>query len=192
MSDKKIIDVSGKSKITIMKEEKPTYIENHATLDVTRELSVPCGYIDPLGQDTVIDCLKCHNSDYQIIYKGNIIKSFNGVNEKQNQENTTRYIIEFFEPLPKTEELLEYLEDDTSDYRITREEDGVVLRPSIEDIRKRKEQEEKRRQEFEEWQKRLFGMPSQEEEKKQPYKSSTTKKKTIFSRILETKHKKTN
>lgn len=61
------------------------------------------------------------------------MKNFNGTNEKQNQENTTRYIIEFFEPLQKTGETLAYLEDDTSDYHITREEDGVILRPSIEE-----------------------------------------------------------
>lgn len=139
--------------------------------------------MDPFGQDTVLDCMTCSNSDYQIILKGKTIKAFQEEKSKQELEKKTRYIIEFFEDIPVQESLLAYLESESSNYRITRDSDGIILRPSLEDRRKKEEEQAKIRADFEE----MFGPYIVESLKEKETKSKTTKKKSIFKRIFSTR-----
>lgn len=177
-----IIDVQDKSKIKIIKPKREVehYIDNHATLDITRELKDPCAFYDPFGQDTVIDCLTCENCDYKIISpKGQIIRDFHTSLQDKSRE-TTRYIIEFFDQMPTNEKIVQYLEEDSNDYRITRDSDGVILRFSLEDQRRRREMYDKPRRELEAWYQRQQTLYS--EEKPTP---PVEKPKTLLKRLKE-------
>lgn len=186
-----IVDVQNKSKIEIIKPKREVehYIDAHATLDITRELKDPCAFYDPFGQDTVIDCLTCENCDYKIISpKGNIIKDFN-TSLQNNSLETTRYIIEFFDQMPPNESIVPYLEEESSNYRITRDSDGIILRFSLEDQQRRKEEYEKPRRELEEWYQRQQTLYSEEtldsKAKEQP-KSFIKRLKETVSNFLHT------
>lgn len=176
MKENKVIDVTNK-KITIIKpgREVTSYIDQHATLDIIDNLSMDCAHLDPFGLDTVIDCLSCPNSDYKIVLHGKVMKDFNESQIQSKKQSQTRYVIEFFDKIPSNDELVSYLEDDNSNYRITRDEDGVILRYSIEDKRKSKEKYKK-----------IQGrsLASYIESDSKDNKESIVKKKTIFSKIF--------
>lgn len=100
--------------------------KGHIELKVV-DLSV-CPTIDPIGLCTILDCLKCENCNYKIVMAtGEIVKNFSDDLEAE------RYLVEFFDDI-KSEDILSYLDDVNSDYRITRESDGVVLRYSTSDL----------------------------------------------------------
>lgn len=190
--EKEIIDVSGKKDIKIIRpgREVESYIENHAVLDVVTETERPCSDMDPFGLHTLLDCLNCSNCDYQIILKGKLVKEFEDKKRNQEQEKKTRYIIEFFERAPKQEKLLDYLKNEDSNYRTTRDSDGIILRPSLEDRRKIEEEQARIRADLEAMERNLFGPYLEESLKEEEVKSSAespVKKKSIFSRILGTK-----
>lgn len=86
-----------------------------------------CSIFDPFGMCTVLNCLNCDNCAYTFV-TGNekSIKEFT----KDSFED--KYLVEFFDMVPS--DMLEYLLDETNDYRITRISDGVVLRYSNEDL----------------------------------------------------------
>ena len=183
------VDVSGKKDVKIIRpgREVEEYSENHAILDIVRETERSCSDIDPFGQDTVLDCITCSNSDYQIVLKGKKVKEFQDKNSKQNQETKTRYIIEFFEDIPDQKSLSDYLENENSNYRITRDSDGVILRPSLEDRRKKEEEQAKLRADFKEMERKMFGPYLAEPLKEEESKSSSVsigKKKLILERIF--------
>ena len=48
-----------------------SYIKNHAILDIVKETKRPCSDMDPFGQDTILDCMTCSNSDYVIFTNDN-------------------------------------------------------------------------------------------------------------------------
>lgn len=78
-----------------------------------------------IGDCCIVDCLKCDNCVHKIIIStGNV---------SGNSENTERYIIEFFDRVD-INDIIGYFDDDTNDYRITREKDGVILRCSKLDL----------------------------------------------------------
>ena len=173
--EKEIIDVSGKKDIKIIRpgREVESYIENHAVLDVVTETERPCSDMDPFGLHTLLDCLNCSNCDYQIILNGKLVKEFE--DKKRNQEQ---------------EKLLDYLKNEDSNYRTTRDSDGIILRPSLEDRRKIEEEQARIRADLEAMERNLFGPYLEESLKEEEVKSSAespVKKKSIFSRIFGTK-----
>lgn len=189
--EEKIIDASWKKNIKIIYpgREVDSYIKNHAILDIVKETKRPCSDMDPFGQDTVLDCMTCSNSDYQIVLKGKTIKEFQDKNSKQKEENKTRYIIEFFEDIPDQGSLLSYLENESSNYRITRDSDGIILRPSLEDRRKKEEEQRRIREDFEALQHRLFApyennLANKETQNNELSFPSSKKKKSLLKRIF--------
>ena len=86
-----------------------------------------CPIFDPFGMCTVTDCLTCDNCEYLVILaSGEVLKNF----VKDDCED--KYLIEFFDEI--TGDVVEYLLDNTNDYRITRISDGVILRYSNDDL----------------------------------------------------------
>ena len=192
--EKAIIDVSKKKNIKIINNgrEVEEYSKNHAILDIVTEVERPCSDMDPFGLDTVTDCITCSNSDYKIMLDGKVIKEFKKLSSNTEEENKERYVIEFFDDIPTPDSIIAYLEDNNSDYRITRDSDGIILRPSLEDKRRKKEEAEKKRQEFEEMERRLFESYRQElckEQESALTSTPTVKKKSIFNRIFSTRKK---
>lgn len=102
---------------------------NYGVVDLNIKNSKVCPTIDPLGGCSVVDCLKCDNCNHSIVLATrNISDSFSG-----NCKDIERYIVEFFDEVD-TGNIIGYLDDDNSDYRITREKDGVILRYSKTDL----------------------------------------------------------
>ena len=190
--EKAIIDVSKKKNIKIINNgrEVEEYSKNHAILDIVTEVERPCSDMDPFGLDTVTDCLACSNSDYKIMLDGKVIKEFKNLSSNTEEEKKERYIIEFFDSIPTPNSMITYLEDNNSNYRITRDSDGIILRPSLEDKKRKEEEQAKMMQEFEEMERKLFGLYRQESGKESiPALPSTpiVKKKSILNRIFGTR-----
>lgn len=102
---------------------------NYGVVDLNIKDVGVCPTIDPLGECSVVDCLKCDNCNHTIVLATrNISDSFSN-----NCKNIERYIVEFFDKVD-TKDIIGYLDDDNSDYRITREKDGVILRYSKADL----------------------------------------------------------
>ena len=189
--EKTIIDVSKKKNIKIINNgrEVEEYSKNHAILDIVTEVERPCSDMDPFGLDTVTDCITCSNSDYKIMLDGKVIKEFKNLSSNTEEENKERHVIEFFDDIPAPDNIIAYLEDNNSNYRITRDSDGIILRPSLEDRKRKEEEQAKMMQEFEEMERRLFGAYRQELCKEQASAPTSTptptvKKKSIFNRIF--------
>ena len=187
--EKTIIDVSKKKNIKIINNgrEVEEYSKNHAILDIVTEVERPCSDMDLFGLDTVTDCITCSNSDYKIMLDGKVIKEFKNLSSNTEEENKERYVIEFFDDIPAPDNIIAYLEDNNSNYRITRDSDGIILRPSLEDRKRKEEEQAKMMQEFEEMERRLFGAYRQElckEQASAPTSTPTVKKKSIFNRIF--------
>lgn len=104
-----------------------------------KQINRPCCILDSIGTCTIVDCLKCENTDYRIIDKeGNILKDFNGGYLNRKNIKTESYIVQFFDEVDFNQ-LGSYLEDPNSDYRITRCKDHIIMRPSHIDEEKEKE-----------------------------------------------------
>ena len=105
---------------------KKSLSKGHMDLKIV-DLAI-CPTVDPIGLCTILDCMKCENCNYRIIMdNGEVIKDFSDDLESE------KYLIEFFDDV-KSRDILNYLYDNNSDYRITRECDGVVLRYSHSDL----------------------------------------------------------
>lgn len=152
-------------------------------LEIVTGVERPCSNIDPLGLDTVTDCLTCSNSDYKILQEDKVIKDYKKSSSKEKKENQERYIVEFFDGIPKTDNLMTYLENDNSNYRITRESDGIILRPSLEDRKKEEEEEAKMMQKFEETKRKFYSSYQQDSI------DHFTKKKTLFNHLFNMRKK---
>lgn len=114
--------------------------ENNATLILKSRIISSCATYDPIGLDSVDDCLVCENADYRIIDKDkNIIVDFKFPGLKQKDMEVEKYCIEFFDDVDY-ENVVPYLRDNYSDYRMTRISDGVVLRLSKDDVAELKEE----------------------------------------------------
>ena len=186
-----IIDVSCRKDLKIINKEREVeeYNKNHAILDIVSNVERPCSDMDPFGLDTVTDCLTCSNSDYKIMLDGKVIKDFKNLSSNTEEENKERYVIEFFDDIPTPDNIIAYLEDNNSNYRITRDSDGIVLRPSLEDRKRKEEEQAKMIREFEEMERKLFGLHRQQLSTPELIQTSTpiVKKKSIFDRIFGTR-----
>lgn len=91
-----------------------------------------CAKYDAFGLCSVSDCLTCENSLYQIILSDGSVMYSPGFYDLDKDAEC--YTIEIFDEV--SGDLIKYLNDDKSNYRITRESDGVVLRFSLYDMRK--------------------------------------------------------
>lgn len=140
-----IVDVSKKKNIKIINNgrEVEEYNKNHAILDIVSNVESPCSDMDSFGLDMVKDCLTCSNSDYKIMLDGKVIKDFKKLSSNAEEENKERYVIEFFDDIPASDNIVSYLEDNNSNYRITRDSDGIILRPFLEDRKKKKKSKKK-------------------------------------------------
>lgn len=138
----KIVDVSWRKDLKIVNKEREVaeYNKNHAILDIVSNVERPCGHMDPLGEDTVLDCLTCSNSDYKIMFRDKVIKDFKNASSNTEKDNKERYVIEFFDNIPTPDNIMTYLEDNNSNYRITRDSDRIILRQSLEDRKKVEEE----------------------------------------------------
>lgn len=131
----KVIDMTKRKEMKIIykKKEVEQYIDNRATLKLKTEINESCVNIDPIGICTVQNCLTCSNCDYKIVLNnGIILKDYQY--EKDAVEE--KYVIEFFDELGNSN-IVDYLNNEESNYRITRDSDRIILRYSKEDIIKR-------------------------------------------------------
>lgn len=184
--EENIIDVIWKKNIKIINNgrEVEEYNKNHAILDMVTEIESPCSDMDSFGLDMVKDCLTCSNSDYKIMLDGKVIKDFKKLSSNAEEENKERYVIEFFDDIPASDNIISYLEDNNSNYRITRDSDGIILRPFLEDRKRKEEEQEKMRAEFEKMERRFYA-PYRQQPSKEP--TPVVKKKSIFNRIFGTR-----
>ena len=67
--------------------------------------------MDPLEEDTILDCLTCSNSDYKIMFHDKVIKDFKNASSNTEKDNKERYVIEFFDNIPTPDNIMTYLED---------------------------------------------------------------------------------
>lgn len=181
----RITDMSMRKGIKIIfpELEVKDYIKDNATLKIKREIKDSCGIIDPLGMCTVIDCLSCKNSDYKIIlHDGVILKDFK--DEKSSGEEE-KYIIEFFDKLDHTTNILDYLTNEENDYRITRESDQVILYYSKEDRQKRDISMNQSRKYIDDYLKRQEELYKEETDSKENQQTppEQTKNKSLLNKI---------
>lgn len=122
-----------------------------------------CWTYDPIGLCLVTECLRCENADYRIIDKdGKIIKDFKFYGLKGHDIRTSKYLIEFFDEVDY-KDIEEYLNDENSDYRMTRiysSENGkesIVMRPSKTDQKEELDKRKKVNEAYEESLKMLLG-----------------------------------
>lgn len=115
-----------------------------------------CATYDPLGLCPVTDCFTCENADFRILdSNGTIIRDFKFPHLKDKNIRVSKYILEFFEEV-NLENIEDYLNDEDSDYRMTRiysSENGTentVMRPSKADRKKEIEEQQKIKDEYEE------------------------------------------
>ena len=69
------------------------------------------------------------------------IKDFKNTSSNTKKDNKERYVIEFFDNIPTPDNIMTYLEDNNSNYRITRDSDRIILRQSLEDRKKVEEEQ---------------------------------------------------
>lgn len=129
----KVIDMSFRKgfKIVFKEPEVKEYIKNRAQLIIKREVKQGCFEIDPFGLCTILDCINCCNADVKIIRDDKVLKDFQSNTDNMKNEE---YVIEFFDNFLDTD-VVDYLNNLESDYRITRDSDKVILHFSKEDIK---------------------------------------------------------
>lgn len=181
----KIIDMSNRKGIQIIypPKEVKKYSENYATLLLTADIIEPCAAIDPFGMCTTVECLSCANCNYQIIAKdGKILKEYYNGSDHGNEKK--KYVIEFFDDFDG-QDIKDYLNNEESDYRITRDEDRVILRLSKKDVQKRDESMNRSRQYIDDYFRSLTASCKEET----PFLTEAyfpEEKKTLWKRIKET------
>lgn len=70
----------------IEEKKRDSYIKNHVILEIVTGVERPCSNIDPLGLDTVTDCLTCSNSDYKILQEDKVIKDYKKSSSKEKKK----------------------------------------------------------------------------------------------------------
>ncbi len=102
-----------------------------AVLEIKAGIGEKCALFDPFGLCIVIDCFQCENCAYRITFdNGKVVET----QDFENYPLTSKkdeYLLEFLTPVGK--DIYGYLTDDSSDYRITRVDDKVVLRQTKEE-----------------------------------------------------------
>ncbi len=106
--------------------------ENEGILKIKTEVKDNCVNYDYFGFCTVEDCIKCENASYRFIFSNGRQTGDNEYYKNGNSEE--KYLIEFFDKVPTRVELEKYFLNPNSNYKITRLNDGVVLRPSKEEV----------------------------------------------------------
>ncbi len=111
------------------------YIADNWTLLLKKGVKEDCREGALVTFCSVNDCIKCENSDLKIIAGDTVIKDF----KQDDNKEAEKYVIEFFDMIPDAKNLVEYLSDPDSDYRITRDRDKEILHYANRDIKKREE-----------------------------------------------------
>lgn len=130
------------------------------------QINDSCASYDPFGLCPVTDCLKCNNSDYRIINSdGEIIRDFKYYGLKGNDIIISKYKLEFFDEVDY-KNIEAYLNDENSDYRMTRiysSENGkesTIMRPSKADMQKELDEHQKQELKYEELLRSMLGEES--------------------------------
>ncbi len=85
-----------------------------------------CKNLDEVNFSTLLECLDCANSDFQLLDSNeevliDYIYQTNSPNTK-----ITRFIITFYDRV-NSKNIISYLRNPNSDYRLVREKDNVIL-----------------------------------------------------------------
>ena len=105
----------------------------HANLIFKSGVNHSCSKRDSFRLHSFVDCLKCENCSYAVDFGDRIITSKNFDNYSKYDGTEEKYILYFFEGVPKDEYLIEYLTLDQSDYRAVRYQDKEIMRYSKND-----------------------------------------------------------
>jgi hypothetical protein len=130
MSDKKYIQIFAYSRDNILTSE------NRATLKLKRRTNSDCCSKSMFNFDDVLNCIKCDNCTYKIVNNDGVI--IKDVEFEKQESLLDEYLIEFFDQV-NYDNLLEYLSNEESDFRVTRLKDSVIIRLCSDDMRKQEE-----------------------------------------------------
>ena len=92
-----------------------------------------CSKKDPFGLHSFVDCLECENSSYAIDFGDRMVTSKNFDNYDKYDSKEEKYVLYFFEEVPKDKYLIEYLTNKESNYRAVRYQDKEIMRYSKRD-----------------------------------------------------------
>lgn len=103
---------------------------------IKNQINDYCTVNELSGLCSTIDCFKCKNADYRIFtINGNIIREFKEFDIREEKVNITKYLIEFFDGVDY-DNIENYLQNEYSDYRLTRLNDLAIIRRALNDIEK--------------------------------------------------------
>ena len=106
-------------------------VKGKAFLEVRSCINDTCSAYDPFGLCNVMECLKCENAYYKITLEdGSIVsnneEAFENTNIKVGFKEDDHNIL-FYDYVPTKDELLDYLDDKKSQYRVVRLFDNMVM-----------------------------------------------------------------
>lgn len=105
----------------------------YANLIFKSGVNYSCSKKDPFGLHSFIDCLNCKNSSYAIDFGDRMVTSKNFDNYDKYDTKEEKYVLYFFEEVPKDKYLIEYLTNKESNYRAVRYQDKEIMRYSKSD-----------------------------------------------------------
>ena len=106
-------------------------VKGKAFLEVRSCINDTCAAYDPFGLCNIMECLKCENAYFKItLQDGSIISNNEDAFENTNIEVGLKqddHDILFYDYVPTKDELLDYLDDKKSQYRVVRLFDNMVM-----------------------------------------------------------------
>ena len=107
--------------------------ENEGILKVKREVNGGCSNYQEGNRCNILGCLECDNNVVRIIFPDGRQIGDNDYYKVHSEEE--KYLIVFFDKIPKRQDMEEYLLNIESDYQLVRLSDGIIMRdrPVVED-----------------------------------------------------------